>query len=84
LKPYWGKPAVRNFRGGGENTGVFNGHAVRPLSTRWFQFLKYSNHMAGQTKCDAPLPRQHTPTPRTTFFVYFEFFVVPTLQEFRS
>ena len=34
LKPYWGKPAVRNFRGGGENTGVCNGHAVRPLSTR--------------------------------------------------
>jgi hypothetical protein len=22
LKPYWGKPAVRNFRGGGENTGI--------------------------------------------------------------
>jgi len=22
LKPYWGKPTVRNFRGGGENTGV--------------------------------------------------------------
>ena len=22
LKPYWGKPAVRNFRGGGENTMV--------------------------------------------------------------
>ncbi len=22
LKPYWGKPAVRNFRGGGENTGT--------------------------------------------------------------
>jgi hypothetical protein len=36
LKPYWGKPAVRNFRGGGENTGVLRNvvHAVRPLSTR--------------------------------------------------
>ena len=22
LKPYWGKPTVRNFRGGGENTGT--------------------------------------------------------------
>ena len=22
LKPYWGKPAVRNFRGGGEDTGT--------------------------------------------------------------
>src|SRR6266852_7193182 len=36
LKPYWGKPAVRNFRGGGENTGGprMTVHAVRPLSTR--------------------------------------------------
>ena len=35
LKPYWGKPAVRNFRGGGENTGGLPlvVHAVRPLST---------------------------------------------------
>ena len=22
LKPYWGKPAVRNFRGGGGNVGI--------------------------------------------------------------
>ncbi len=37
LKPYWGKPTVRNFRGGGENTGDLPlvVHAVRPLSTRW-------------------------------------------------
>jgi hypothetical protein len=36
LKPYWGKPTVRNFRGGGENTDVllYAVHAVRPLSTR--------------------------------------------------
>jgi len=25
LKPYWGKPTVRNFRGGGENTGTLRG-----------------------------------------------------------
>jgi hypothetical protein len=37
LKPYWGKPAVRNFRGGGENTGtpsasaqMLNGHWDNP------------------------------------------------------
>jgi hypothetical protein len=38
LKPYWGKPAVRNFRGGGGNTGVpkcvsqtLNGHWASSL-----------------------------------------------------
>src|SRR2546426_11687391 len=48
LKPYWGKPAVRNFRGGGGDTSVssaysrtLNGqcvsslvHVVRLFSTR--------------------------------------------------
>ena len=51
LKPYWGKPAVRNFRGGGGNTGAPSAspkrlmdigypacqHAVRLLSTRLFR-----------------------------------------------
>jgi hypothetical protein len=39
LKPYWGKPTVRNFRGGGENTGTrsasgqaLNGHWHNPTS----------------------------------------------------
>jgi hypothetical protein len=50
LKPYWGKPAVRNFRAGGGNTGAPSAspkrlmdigypacqHAVRLLSTRGF------------------------------------------------
>jgi hypothetical protein len=35
LKPYWGKPAVRNFREGGGNTPVPEWvHVVRLLSTR--------------------------------------------------
>jgi hypothetical protein len=41
LKPYWGKPAVRNFRGGGGNTGAservsqtLNGHWVSSLLAR--------------------------------------------------
>jgi hypothetical protein len=35
LKPYWGKPAVRNFREGGGNTPVpVWVHVVRLLSTR--------------------------------------------------
>jgi hypothetical protein len=35
LKPYWGKPAVRNFREGGRNTRVPEWiHVVRFLSTR--------------------------------------------------
>jgi hypothetical protein len=25
LKPYWGKPAVRNFRGGNGNVGIIRG-----------------------------------------------------------
>jgi len=41
LKPYWGKPAVRNFRGGGGNTGdpecvsqTLHGHWVSSFASR--------------------------------------------------
>jgi hypothetical protein len=34
LKPYWGKPAVRNFRGGEENTYA-TGASTRTLNGQW-------------------------------------------------
>ncbi len=34
LKPYWGKPTVRNFRGGGENTGTLSASA-QTLNGPW-------------------------------------------------
>jgi hypothetical protein len=34
LKPYWGKPAVRNFRGGGENTGTLSAPG-QALNGQW-------------------------------------------------
>jgi hypothetical protein len=59
LKPYWGKPDVRNVRGGGGNTGAASAptqalkghwviqlrqHAVRLLSTRLFRVFRGSLH----------------------------------------
>ena len=38
LKPYWGKPAVRNFRGGGGNVGIIRSPVratALPDATRW-------------------------------------------------
>src|SRR5713226_367851 len=34
LKPYWGKPAVRNFRGGGGNVGIMRSPLPRHHLTR--------------------------------------------------
>src|SRR5712691_11759821 len=34
LKPYWGKPAVRNFRGGGGNVGIIRSPLPRHHLTR--------------------------------------------------
>jgi hypothetical protein len=37
LKPYWGKPAVRNFRGGDGNVGIIRSpvRAIAPLDHSW-------------------------------------------------
>jgi hypothetical protein len=40
LKPYWGKPAVRNFRGDGGNAGIIEARLAPPsYSTRRFLFF---------------------------------------------
>ena len=35
LKPYWGKPAVRNFRGGDGNVGIIEAGETCGMSQLW-------------------------------------------------
>src|SRR5215469_8122487 len=54
LKPYWGKPAVRNFRGGDGNVGIIRS-PVRAIALpdKFFRIH--------------PMPLSHTPTKSTSF-----------------
>ena len=53
LKPYWGKPAVRNFRGGDGNVGIIRS-PVRAIA------LPDNRHVVGDARA---LQERRTATP---------------------
>ena len=57
LKPYWGKPAVRNFRGGGGNVGIIRSPVRATALPDYVPHYDYTSPIIGVVRKRGRIPQ---------------------------